>query len=665
MARATRFASKPVSLEPLMPKALIARYHRPLFLLALYAVYVVVLFAIAGIRDPGEADRSLARLVTPLVELGLAGLLCAGCMRLALRGWRWPWLLLSAAIAAVMAVVYLAQVYSLYVSSNFITVLAMQNSDSVAFIESTLLRVGAVLVAAWVVLFWLASRLASSVPAAEHGVAVRCGALPYAAMLSACALVFTYLLFIQGNTLRLEPDFRQSPLANLTVNTFRFGFPDAAGSAVAPGGEAVPDRLCFDYSGLDADYPFLRERAFDKPLPFPGTARAGTSRPNIIVIFAEGISARLVGAYGGEPPGLMPNLDRLAAQSMRVDDYFNHTAATFRGLEGQLSSGFSFSGGGGKEGWNHVGNRAALVAIQRKTIPHIVGTVGYDSYMFVPHLQERPIITMLSTLGFTRVFAQQSIERELLDGKGRVRPGTTGLDDQSLFRGLVAFLRQRETAGDERPFFAATYNIGTHAFLQHSPDDVAYGEEANPILDKMHNFDAAFGEFLRYFLASKYARNTLLVVTSDHATYPEPPYREVAGDDLKPYFVDRIPLLIRDPYHVLPETFDAQGRNSLDLAPTVLQLAGVQSRRNAFLGASLFEERRLPLGIAALGAKYFLTVPEGVFGMGEEPEAYRAVFQCEVGVVQRYFAAERDNRIVPAPRESRGAGRMRSGGPSP
>ena len=45
-------------------------------------------------------------------------------------------------------------------------------------------------------------------------------------MLAACALAFTYLLFIQGNDLRLEPDFRQSPLANLTVNTFRLGFPD-------------------------------------------------------------------------------------------------------------------------------------------------------------------------------------------------------------------------------------------------------------------------------------------------------------------------------------------------------------------------------------------------------------------------------------------------------
>ena len=639
-----------------MPRALIARYYRPLFLLALYATYVFVLFRIAGVRDPGEPDRSLARLLTPLVELGLANLVCAGCMRLALRGKRhWPWLLLSTVIAAGVTVAYLAQVYSLYVSSNFITVLAMQNSDSVAFIESTLLQVGAGLVAAGIVVFWLASRVSGSVPVEEHGIAVRCGPLPYMAMLLACALVFTYLLFIQGNTLRLEPGFRQSPLANLTVNAFRFGFPGAGGNASATGGESITDRSCFDYSGMDEDYPFLRARAFDKPLPFPRTASAGNAKPNIIVIFAEGVSARLVGAYGGGYPGLMPNIDRLASQSMRVDDYFNHTAATFRGLEGQLSSGFSFSGGGGKEGWSHVGNRAALAAIRRQTIPRIVGDDGYDSYMFVPHMQERPIIGMLSTLGFTRVYARQSIERELLDGKGRVRAGTTGLDDQSVFRGLVAFLRQREAAGDTRPFFAATYNIGTHAFLRHSPEDVAYGRGGNPILDKMHNFDAALGEFLRYFLASEYARNTLLVVTADHATYPEPPYREIAGDDLKPYFVDRIPLLIRDPYHQLPATFDAQGRNSLALAPTVLQLAGVQSERNAFLGASLFEKRRLPLGIAALGAKYFLTVPEGVFGMGEEPEAYRAMFQCEVGLVRRYYVAERENRIFPLPGDG-GAG---------
>lgn len=639
-----------------MLRTQIAHYYRPLFLLALYAVYVFVLFGVAGIRDPGEAGRSLARLLTSLVEFGLVGLLCAGCMRMALRGRRWPWLLLSAAIASVAAVVYLAQVYSLYVSSNFITVLAMQNADSVAFIKSTLLQVGVVLVAAWIVMFWLASHLASAVPAAEHGVAVRSSPLAYAAMLSACALVFTYLLLIQGNSLRLEPGFRQSPLANFTVNTFRFRFPGLSGSRVATGGNATLDRQCFDYSRLDAGYPFLRKRAFDKPLPFPRSVSAGRSRPNIIVIFTEGLSARLIGAYGGKYPGLMPNIDRLASQSLRVDDYFNHSAATFRGLEGQLTSGFSFAGGGGKEGWIHADNRAALAAIRRQAIPDILGAAGYDSYMFVPHLQQRPIIGMLSTLGFTRVYAQQSIKHELLDGGGRIRLGTTGLDDQSLFRGLVSFLQQREAADDAQPFFAATYNIGTHAFLHHSPDDVVYGEGGNPILDKVHNFDAAFGEFLRYFLSSKYASNTLLVVTADHATYPEPDYRELAGDGLKPYFVDCIPLLIRDPYHALPKTFDARGRNSLALAPTVLQLAGVQSRQNAFLGASLFEPRRLPLGIAALGGKYFLTVTKGVFGLGEEPEARRAVFRCEVRVVQRYYALEQKNRIFPRAPEGHVAG---------
>jgi phosphoglycerol transferase MdoB-like AlkP superfamily enzyme len=232
----------------------------------------------------------------------------------------------------------------------------------------------------------------------------------------------------------------------------------------------------------------------------------------------------------------------------------------------------------------------------------------------------------------------------LLGGKVSQRPGTGALSDQSLFRGLVAFLRQREGSADTSPFFVATYNIGTHAFLASAPGDANYTGD-NAALDKLHNFDAAFGEFLRYFVASPYADNTVLVFTSDHATYPEPPYREVAGPDLKPYFVDRIPLLFLDPRHVLPERFDAQGRNSLDLAPTVLQLAGLQTRANSFLGRSLFEPRNFPTGVAAIASKYYMTTPEGVFAEGEIPAGERDTFRCELDVVRRFYAAERENRI--------------------
>jgi phosphoglycerol transferase MdoB-like AlkP superfamily enzyme len=165
------------------------------------------------------------------------------------------------------------------------------------------------------------------------------------------------------------------------------------------------------------------------------------------------------------------------------------------------------------------------------------------------------------------------------------------------------------------------------------------------VLDKVHNYDAALGEFLRYFYGSPYADNTILVFTSDHATYPESAYRDVAGDDFKAYFVDRIPLLIRDPFHRLPDAFSAEGRTSLDLAPTVLHLAGLQTDANSFLGTSIFEPRNFPTGVAALGPKYFMTTPDEVFLQNEIPPAMQETFNCEMDVVRRFYQAERENRI--------------------
>src|SRR3546814_12301123 len=76
-----------------------------------------------------------------------------------------------------------------------------------------------------------------------------------------------------------------------------------------------------------------------------------------------------------------------------------------------------------------------------------------------------------------------------------------------------------------------------------------YGDGSNHSLNTIHNLDAQFGRFYRWFARSRYADNTLLISTSDHAHYPEPSYVQVArdertGDDgYDPYFVDRTPML--------------------------------------------------------------------------------------------------------------------------
>lgn len=633
-------------------RSFVVRHHRSAFFLALFLAYLVVLFGVAGVRDPGHPGRTLARLATSAIELGLFGLLCAACMRMARTGRRWLWLPLSGVIAAIAAVVYMAQVYSLYLSGNFISVLAMQNTDSVAFIGSPRLVAGAAMTLAWIAAFCMALVIAVRAPAQSRRAASESWRTrSFVAAGAGMALVFTYLLLLQSKGVRLEPGFRQAPISNLVANVYRAEIEPESFEPVAM--NAPSNVHCFDY-GADprtSVYPFQRASAFRGPLPFE---RRGTveGKPNVIVIFTEGVSARLIGAYGGPHPDLTPNIDALSGQSMRVVDYFNHTAATYRGLSGELSSGFSFAGGDGHDGWEAAGNRAGLSSIRRQTLPFIFGAAGYQSYFFAPHREDRPIILMLHSLGFQKVFAYESVAGELLDGKVTTRAGTSGLDDDSLFRGLTAFLQKRSTAGAQEPFLVGIYNIGTHAFLGSAEHDVPYPGD-NAVLDKLHNFDSALGGFLRYFYRSPYADNTILVFTTDHSTYPEAPFREVAGADLRPYFVDRIPLLVRDPHHRLPPTFDAKGRNSLDLAPTVLQLAGLQTQANSFMGTSLFEPRNFPLGIAALGGKFYLTTPAGVFAEPEVPAELRETFTCEADVVRRFYSAERDNRIFRAsvPRE--------------
>lgn len=623
-----------------MIRTLLARRHRLVFLAGLFLAYVFALYGFAGISDHGDLSRGLARLALAAVELGLCGLLCAASLKLARRARLW--LLAGWGIAALAAAIYMAQVYSLYLSDNFISALALENADSAAFVASPLLFAGTLAAAAWLALFCTGSALASRDPGTATG-AERWGTARFGATLALTALLFAYALFLQDKNQRLEPGFRQAPMVNLAVNLWHARMQDGPEAPAAVVARAPAH--CFAYPGDAAPgYPFQQRLAWRAPPAFPARG-AAARRPNILVIFSEGVSARLIGAYGGRYPGLTPNIDALAARSMQVEDYFNHTAATFRGLAGQLSSGFSYAGGGGKEGWVKAENQAGLARIRRQTLPLIAHAAGYDSYFFAPHKANRPIILMLRSLGFDEVFHYASIERELLGGHATGRPGTGALSDQSLFRGLVAFLRRREASGDDTPFFAATYNIGTHAFLANAPEDVRYAGSDNAALGKLHNYDAALGEFLRYFEASPWADNTLLVFTSDHATYPEPPFREVAGNDLKPYFVDRIPLLVLDPFHRLPKTLDAQGRNSLDLAPTVLQLAGMQTRANSFVGRSLFEPRSLPAGIGAIASRYYLTSPDGVFAQGEIPEPLRATFACEVDMVRRYYQAERDNRL--------------------
>jgi hypothetical protein len=98
----------------------------------------------------------------------------------------------------------------------------------------------------------------------------------------------------------------------------------------------------------------------------------------------------------------------------------------------------------------------------------------------------------------------------------------------------------------------------------------------------------------------------------------------LAGSDYRPYFVDRIPFIVYDPFHEQPDEYPGSIRTSLDFAPTLLHLMGVPNVKNPFLGISLFDKHfSRPDQFASIGNIPYLITKNGVVAKPKEFELVR------------------------------------------
>jgi len=290
---------------------------------------------------------------------------------------------------------------------------------------------------------------------------------------------------------------------------------------------------------------------------------------NIIVIFAEGLSAQMADG-SGRHKDLTPNITRFISESVYFENYYSHTAATFRGLRGQLTSSYQTQGGyyPTNDGLGQVSSEQLRKTLSGNlvSIPHILKENGYHTQFLSAHEKKEQLNQMLKTLEFGRVYGADDFYPQAV------------LSDQQLFSALTGL-----TSGSSlrQPYFLGVYNIGTH-LGQDSPD-VKYGDGSNIMLNTIRNFDDAFG---RFWDSVRHRKDIAVILTADHAAYPSDLYNKTFSTSRR-YFVDRIPLAVwtHDARHTV---IDAKGRNSLDFAPTLLQSMGIRKAFNYFLGCSLF-----------------------------------------------------------------------------
>ncbi len=316
--------------------------------------------------------------------------------------------------------------------------------------------------------------------------------------------------------------------------------------------DEIAMRKTSDLSQEEARALFYKDSIYDgikKPSDLPAS-------PNVILIFTEGLSQNIV----EDPRNIMPNLADLETRSLRFRNYFNHTFATYRGLIGQLYSGYQ----------NLDQSANSLISLQG-----ILRDNGYHTTFINTEPNNKEFTKYLADLGFDQLLGDAA---DIANGQADY------FSDKEAYEMLFDTCMEEKASG--KPFFTAIYTFGTHASLDSM--DEKFGDGKDTELNKFYDADYQLGVFLEKFENSSLAEDTILVFTGDHCTYEDlyftkafPDYER--GDEI----VDRVPFLIYYP-GILPEEVNVFGRNSLDMTPTLLDYLDI-SAPNYFLGTSLYD----------------------------------------------------------------------------
>jgi len=275
-------------------------------------------------------------------------------------------------------------------------------------------------------------------------------------------------------------------------------------------------------------------------------------RPNIILFFTEGLSKSIM----FDNRNIMPTLRDYYYKTITFDNYYNHTAATYRGIVGQLYSSYQLDNN----------DKNLLISIQG-----ILKEYGYNTVFINTEPENKEFENYLLSFEF-----QNLITSDKRSGNNN------SIKDKDAYEFI--YDKALELNNSNQPFFISMYTYGTHA--SHDSLDYKYGDGQNPELNKFYNLDKVFGEFIEKFNNSELYDNTIVIFTTDHATYTDNAWGNTFTSPRYDDFIDQIPLLI---YHkdVEPRIINVNGRNSLDLAPTILDYIDISSP-NYFLGDSLF-----------------------------------------------------------------------------
>lgn len=310
------------------------------------------------------------------------------------------------------------------------------------------------------------------------------------------------------------------------------------------------------------------------------------ARPNILLLMAEDMSPR-VGAFGDEV-AVTPNIDALARQGVRYTNAFTTAgvcapsrAALILGKQ-QISTGTQHMRTSSRPEGGYVSVPPAGV----KAFPELLRAAGY--YTFTDEKLDYQ---------FSGIWADSG-PATIWDSEGREDASWENRRENQPFFGFRNFEVTHET-GIFRPLGNMPVSV-THFIVQlmrwwqmdtpvvpvvspadvevppYYPDTPTVRRDIARHYDNIAYMDGQVGAILRQLEEDGLADTTIIIWTTDHGDGLPRAKRELFDAGLKVPMIIRWPAAYR-PEGVAPGSVETRMVSFLDLAPTLLSLAGVDA----------------------------------------------------------------------------------------
>ncbi|MEO8460017.1 MAG: sulfatase-like hydrolase/transferase [Dokdonella sp.] len=315
-------------------------------------------------------------------------------------------------------------------------------------------------------------------------------------------------------------------------------------------------------------------------------ARPAAVPKNLILLYIEagGIALAPAKRY----PGLMPNLEKLISEHSLVDHLHASSFVTIEGLVNTLCGTlYPFERGSGTmAGFDSMLERMPCLS-------DVLAAAGYQqTYLGGAEIGFAGKGHFLSVHGYAKVMGSVEWAKQGV----KPRSGDWGVSDADLFEQSFAELELLKQSG--RPFNLTLLTIGTHLPGFFYAECTKFRDGAERFLDAVHCTDELVGRWVQKLQKDGWLdANTVLVITGDHQIFPSAEMNRLFGADAVADV--RLPLIVVGTDLPRPSTHHGAG---YDLAPTVLDLLGVETNARFVLGRSLLrDDRKIDLLFSRFG----------------------------------------------------------------